>query len=138
MSARFSKLQEIDLTLDDPAGDEANRVDTESAGEGGTVELNLVEDPVFVPKWKFWNKPYKFRYDLAAAKRQWTQRRLCKRCRCTVNSWTAIIITLSVFLLAVVISVIISRVISEPPAETPTSVPSQFKGNLIIQAFELF
>ena len=66
MSARFSKLQEIDLTLDDPAGDEANRVDTESAGEGGTVELNLVEDPVFVPKWKFWNKPYKFRYDLAA------------------------------------------------------------------------
>lgn len=128
MSAKFSKLQEVDLTLDDPAGDEngtTSGVDTESAGDEGTVELNLVEDPVFVPKWKFWNKPYGFRYDLASTKRHLSRRkaRICKRCNCTINSWKAVIITLLVFMVAVLISVIISRVLTEPPGE-----PSQFEG----------
>ncbi len=130
MSAKFTKLQEVDLTLEDPVVEENGTLDIESPVDDSVVELNLAEDPVFVPKWKFWNKPFSFKYDLTAAtNRHLNQSRVCKRCRCSVNSWKAIIITLLVFVAAVLISVIISRVVREPPGEVPTTVPSQFEGN---------
>ena len=140
MSARFSKLQEIDLTLEDPMGEEngaSNGTDIdpgyESTPDDCVVQLNLdsdAQDPVFVPKWKFWNKPYRYKYDLAATKNRFTQSQICKKCRCKINSWRAVIITLLVFTAVVLISVVISRVVSEPSDESPTSGPqdNQFEG----------
>ncbi len=146
MSARFSKLQEVDLTLEDPMGEEngASNGDSaqwntdidpvyESTPDDCVVQLNLdsdAQDPVFVPKWKFWNKPYRYRYDLAATKKHLAQSQICKKCRCKINSWRAVIITLLVFVAVVLISVVISRVVSEPSDESPTPGPQipQFDG----------
>ncbi len=143
MSARFSKLQEVDLTLEDPMGEENGASNGDSAQwntdidpvhentpDDCVVQLNLdsdAQDPVFVPKWKFWNKPYRYKYDLAATKKHLAQSQICKKCRCKINSWRAVIITLLVFIAVVLISVVISRVVSEPSDESPTS-GLQFEG----------
>ena len=137
---RFTKLQEVDLTLEDPViesssqnGESGIEIERLGTQDEGTVQLNLdsdKKDPItFIHKWKFWKKPY--RYNVTSSSARSTRR----KCPCKINSWRAVIITLLAFTAAVLISVVISRLASEPPDETPIPGPNgkKYQGESIVQ-----
>lgn len=132
MSARFTKLQEVDL--EDPVSEKSLRNESgienvQETKQEGTVQLNLdldsdKKDPLFVPKWKFWKRPYK--YNITSTRKHFppSAQKVCKKCKCKINSWRAVIITLLVFTAAVLISVVISRLVGEPPDDTQIPEPN--------------
>ena len=144
MSARFTKLQEVDLTLEDPViesnanGD--SEIEVEPHGtqdlDEGTVQLTLDsdrKDPItFIHKWKFWKRPYRYNVTSSSAR---STKRTCRKCPCKINSWRAVVITLLAFTAAVLISVVISRLAREPPDETPIPGPNgeKYQGESIVQ-----
>jgi len=124
------KLEEIDLNneaarVDDrsPSTHDNMNMEENNMESDGIVHLSINErqpDPMLIPKWKFWHKSYRSRYDISA-----TQRNLCgnhcRKSKCKVISWRAVIVSLLIFTAVVFISAAISRLAIEPPDDTPVT-----------------
>lgn len=136
MSVQFSKLQEVDLSLKDTErGDDEIEVIGSSPPEETALEDDskcIIQEnssaPSKRPIWKFWEKRY--RYSLS--NRYMSSKLRCRRCKCKVNSWRAVIVALLLFTAAVLISVVVSRLATEPEDDTPESQIFQLKSGVLI------
>lgn len=131
MSVKFSKLQEVDLRVENSEhGDRIaviGSIHSNCDTDNGIVEIVEENDADASTNtlWKFWGK--RSRYNLST---RYLQRKSCRRCKCKVNSWKAVIIALLLFSAAILISIVISRLATEPPDEGTIPEPQLNSGVL--------